>query len=139
MRPQKGDSVKLTNEFVNMTSIKWVPALKGLKLSVVKLELKALTGNEIYKVFFVTPGNTMYSLNINKFGNRVTDTGLDTETIVFENYDADFNFDEPTPVMSKGPINLEDYNSVCTKCGHRAVDLLFKVVCSNPQCKDYKG
>jgi hypothetical protein len=155
MRPQQGDSVKLTDHFLNKAVMSWVPALRDVELLVTKLKLR-FTPFKIYTIYFMV-NNMMNKLDVNEHGYFVDSSNNATSVMVFEPYYDTVSISSPgmpliprpvnvptpawvptAPAQPSRPVTTDEANTSCPQCGSPAIDLIFSVKCTNPDCRNYK-
>jgi hypothetical protein len=156
MRPAQGDAVKFTDRFLANSPHNWTSALKDTELLVARLKLR-MVPFRIYTVFLMV-NNMMYKVDVNETGHFVDSNNNVSNDIVFELFYNSANasvtvgaplnpqpVNIPTPAWVPNapaqpvrPVTNDEANSICPRCGAPAVDLIFSVKCSNPNCVNYR-
>ena len=156
MRPAQGDSVKFTDNFINNSPLSWAPALKDTELLVAKVKLATMFPNKIFTIFIMV-NNMMYKVSVNETGHFVSGSGVVGNQIVFEPFHSGYDADEylvdglnsqttgssvpawvpNAPGQHSKPATADEANATCLQCGAPAIDLIFSVKCTNPDCRNY--
>jgi hypothetical protein len=152
MRPKKGEYVKFTDRFLANNNISWASLLKDKELEVMNLKIKTMVPCKIYTIFLMDHStNRMYPISVNETGHYVDDNTLNVANeIVFEYYhdseNGSMSFSAPmgpsqptsTSQAPRKRLTVDDTNTTCSLCGAPALDLMFSVECTNPNCDNYK-
>lgn len=154
MKPAQGDSVKFTDRFLANSPYPWTAALKDVELLVTKLTLR-FAPFKVYTIFFMA-GNMMYKIDINETGQLVDNNNnpniYDVFELFYSSASASFTVGAPlnpqhmpipawvpnAPAQPSRPVSEDEANANCPMCGAPAVDLIFSVKCTNPDCKNYR-
>jgi hypothetical protein len=157
MKPAQGDAVKFTDRFLNSSPLNWTSALKDTELLVARLKMKTMAPRKVFTVFLMV-NNMMYKVDINETGHFVNSTNQATNDIVFEPFhnpkNASISVSAPldpqqvpvsapawspnAPAQPSAPVTEDEASSTCPICGAPALDMIVRVKCTNPDCKNYR-